>query len=154
MKPGCSKAVTALLAVILLMAPALAADDINPRGKPDVKNFKGYKVWRGERDWRIEMNAGADRLDFTGQVTCGGAGRIKSVYRVENGKRKPYGSWNDRLIRIAANPKNATVGLSFDASCARLRFDLMVNKKREPRFVLIGKGKKSPEKIPFTLKVE
>ncbi len=148
------KASAAIGGILLLLAPLMAADRIDPRGKPDVKNFEGYKVWKGEKSWRIEMAAGSKKLDFSGKISCEGAGRIKSVYLVENGKRKPYGNWNDRLVKVSTPLKSAVKGLTFNATCKRLKFDLMEDKNRKPGFIIIGKGGKSPANVPFALMVE
>jgi hypothetical protein len=149
----------AMAAVLVLVSSGvlLAADRHEReywRGKPAFApgESSGYFIWNDDEGWHVRWTIRKGVHVFTGSVSCDGAFNKFQPFRKEG---KDYiKKVSESSIRFDTKTGEGVDGVDFtlSPSTRRITFDLrMDGATAPPDAVKIGRGKRNPPHIPFTI---
>jgi len=148
------KRIVLALTLFALALPALPALGLSPDGKPegmDTGSTYRYMVWRDGDQWHVRWTTAGAVHRFIGKIHS-----EKGVFSDAKPSAIEKGDWikiGPKGHNIAWDTKAAggADGVDFKLSAKGATFDLLIDGKRHPKRVFVGKAGENPLRIPFTI---
>ncbi len=146
-----------LTAALVVSTIALANQGRYWRGRPafTAGQAKGYFIWNDSNGWHVRWTTKGRKHVFSGTITCDGA--FLHAKAVSKDRKDFIKKTAADTIRFDAVAHGGMDGVDFrlSPSTRTLTFDLTVDGHRaSPQEVRIGRHKKRPASVPFTIQRE
>lgn len=138
-----------ILIVVTLM---VLAKDSYWEGKPEISpKVRGYFLWHNSDGWHIRWTTRGKRHRFSGKITCDG--RFVNFQAISKEKPDFVKQTNAAVIEFDTDTEGGIDGIDFRVTPATnsVFFNLLMDGKAVKDEVNIGKIRKHPDSMPFTL---